>query len=398
MDKKIENTFIYKKRKKDKLPLLTYENYKTIDENLISKYTVIELKEVCRKYKLRVSGKKQILIDRIKLLFKKIDNVITIQKRVRLYNVKTIYRLKGPAIHNRNICVNNTDPVLLEPIENIQFELFYSYTDDNDKVYGFNIYSLICMIKSKQHSINPILNPYTRENINQNHIKNIITLYNLSINTFHSLKGNYERCNHSIYRNSFIIHRLRELSNSRNSLNNILNRFIQSTNSNYNNYTPILRTQSIYIREHIHKYEEIVNVRLLPINERVNKLFIEIDRLGNYTNKDWFNNLTHIQYARLYRVIYDIWNYRARLSSFIKSQICPFHGPFEGLFVNSIRHMDLSTQELKLICLIVLENLIYSGISDDIKQLSTLHCLTGLTIISIPARSALPWLYESVIL
>ena len=59
--------------------------------------------------------------------------------------------------------------------------------------------------------------------------------------------------------------------------------------------------------------------------------------------------------------------------------------------------MDLSTTSLKTVCLIVFENLVYSGINIEIRKIGTLIALTGLTVISPPSRTVMPWLYESII-
>jgi hypothetical protein len=164
--------------------------------------------------------------------------------------------------------------------------------------------------------------------------------------------------------------------------------------SSYANYHPVV-TNALSIDE-FNIYRNITAIRILPIQERINNLFMEIDQLGNYTQSEWFTELSHLNYARLYRSLYDIWNYRGQLSPTLKRNICPFHGPFEGIFPNSVRHVDLSTDDLKRACLIVIENMTYSGISPVIKQIGIMHALSALTIVSTPARESLTWLYESI--
>ena len=44
----------------------------------------------------------------------------------------------------------------------------------------------------------------------------------------------------------------------------------------------------------------------------------------------------------------------------------------------------------------IMENIIYTGINNEYKQIGTLHILTALTHVSIPARASLPYLFESV--
>lgn len=166
--------------------------------------------------------------------------------------------------------------------------------------------------------------------------------------------------------------------------------------SSYNNYQPYTRTSNVIDPVGYARYQDIVTTRQHPVNTRIIRLFMEIDRLGNYTQSTWFSELTHLQYARLYRSLYDIWNYRGQLTMAIKIQICPFHGPFDGIFPNTVRHIDLSIDNLRMACLIVLENMIYSGINDELRQLGVMHALTALTVASVSARAALPWLYESI--
>ena len=124
---------------------------------------------------------------------------------------------------------------------------------------------------------------------------------------------------------------------------------------------------------------------------------MEIDQLGNYTLSSWFLNLNTSQYIRLYRSFYDIWHYRGQLDRDVKLKICPFGNPFAGIFDRSVYYDEISLEQIKNACLIVFENMVYSGIDDDHRKLGTFHALSALTLVSTPARNALPWLYESVV-
>jgi hypothetical protein len=44
-----------------------------------------------------------------------------------------------------------------------------------------------------------------------------------------------------------------------------------------------------------------------------------------------------------------------------------------------------------------MENMVYSGINNEIRQIGAFHVLTALTMVSIPARHSMPWLYESIV-
>jgi hypothetical protein len=102
------------------------------------------------------------------------------------------------------------------------------------------------------------------------------------------------------------------------------------------------------------------------------------------------------QYIRLYRILYEIWNYRSNLSREVKLRICPHISPFEGIFPRVIYHNDLSFNQIQNACVTVFENMVYQGIDEDHRKIGTFHALSGLTMVSDNARQAMPWLYESV--
>jgi len=143
-------------------------------------------------------------------------------------------------------------------------------------------------------------------------------------------------------------------------------------------------------------YNKIVEMRRKPLETRIQELFIEIDRLGNYTQSSWFSNLHRREYILLYRQLYDIWSYRALLSFELKNKICPLFDPFSEIFTHPIYERNILEDQIKLACLTVIENLVYSGIDEDHKKVGTLHALSGLTMVSHDARQAMLWLYESV--
>ena len=124
-------------------------------------------------------------------------------------------------------------------------------------------------------------------------------------------------------------------------------------------------------------------------------IFQQIDALGNYSNPDWFNNLSHFKMVVYVRELYDIWVYRAQLSDETKLQIVPGN-------LNPIRHIDLSTIQLnssytvKSSILNIIEVLISSGVDESSKSLGAYYCLAALTLVNSEAAEAMPWLYQSV--
>lgn len=363
------NPDIYKSPKPKKnaalLPI-TYTNFISgyIDLN---DYIIPSLKEAAKSYKIRSSGKKQEIIDRITKFFLQTKASIKIQTCFREWVCRYIIRLRGKALHARDLCVNDVDFCTMEPIREIKDDYFYSFTDKQNITYGFDITSLIEMFKR-----NNKLNPYTREPWSTSHMNNIITLYNLCF----ILCEGFSKMN------------IPYTKNNTTTINNHNRRQIRL------DYNPV--TRPITREEDLIRYTNIANIRNHTIDNRINELFIEIDLLGNYTHREWFDNLELRDYIRLYRKLYEIWYYRGELSRDVQNNICPFYSPFDGIFTRPLLHNEIQLQQIKTACLIVIENMVYSGITEDYRRIGTLHALSALTSVSNGARTSLPWLYESI--
>ena len=375
------------KEKAGELLEINYENYAK-SGLILKKYKIPKLKEAAKKYRLRISGSKTVLIDRLCEYFKKSMLCIKIQRLFRGSIVRMSLLLRGIALLDRKLCTNDTDFVTMEPLNEIPNEQFYSYTDERDFTYGFNISSLIQMFKKK----GKIENPYNREKIQKKIVDDIITIYKISFIIYQSFKDeNEDIITSNTYRRYYSINRLQQESNNRDSEQE--NDY--TTTPIVTNYNPRLVRYNLTENE-ILIYRQIQDLRTRTIPQRINELFVKMDHLGNYTQSSWFLNLEIRGYYRLYRCLYDIWNYRAEISIITKNGICPFHGPFDGVFTRPIQYNTLTLEEIRLACLIVMENLVYSGIDEDHRKLGCFHALSGLTIVSIGARNAMHWLYESV--
>jgi hypothetical protein len=137
-------------------------------------------------------------------------------------------------------------------------------------------------------------------------------------------------------------------------------------------------------------------IRAKPFAMRIQGLFMDIDLLGNYTNMSWFTTLERRDFIRMYRILYEIWNYRGGLSMEIKQKICVVADPFYEITRRNVDFYQAPISFIQEICLKVMEYLVYGGIDDEYRKIGTLHVLSALTVVSTPARMAMPWLYESI--
>lgn len=160
----------------------------------------------------------------------------------------------------------------------------------------------------------------------------------------------------------------------------------------YNNLLKLIRlspnTINIVIKNDAIDLEKELDFRIIS-------LFQFINSLGHYTNHRWFNNLNNIQIINWCSGLSDIWFYRAQISNQVKARIYPHGNPFISLTRPLSTNMSLYT--LRKTCVGICENLIYSGINNDDKNMGAYYVLTSLTLQSSDAAVALPWLFQSVI-
>ena len=313
----------------DNIIIPTMKNYNDITNY---NYNVSQLKIIAKNYKLKISGNKNELVSRIFTFLYLSSYIIKIQKVFRGHIVKKYIGLHGPAATKRNLCTNSTDFVSMEPLEEIKFNQFLSYKDEDGFIYGFDITSLFNLF-SKNGNINN--NPYNRNKIPDTILKNIKTLLRLS----------------KILKITIVLD---------------------------------LEDETPSISE-----EKVVELRALS-------LFQNIDSLGNYSNCNWFLSLNRNQIIKFVRELADIWSYRAQLSVETKRAICPPNGdPFRNLNM-SVIHISPNFNIVRKVVLEVLEKLVNTGVDKDSKSLGAYYVLGALTLVNQDAATSLPWLFQSL--
>lgn len=330
-------TEIKKEKKKADFIMPTMENYNIV---LSQNFTIKQLKEISGHYKIKLNSAtvKHEMMAKIYNYFKSYENSIIIQNVYRRYLFKQYNKLRGPARFNRSICVNDTDFFTLDNLVDIPYNQFFSFMDENNMIYGFNIMSIFNLF-NKDHPNEIIINtnatnPYNRNPFPKQVAKNIMKIIRLS----------------KIFKESI------NLDMNEGEEKNI-----------------------------------IVN-----IENRVIMLFNEIDYLGNYTNYNWFMSLSQTDLMRFIMEMKDIWSYRANLSEEVKREICPQHRElFHRMFMVDLRIANIPI--LREIALDIMNKLVRDGINHNSRCLGTNFVLCALTLINQDAADALPWLYQSVI-
>ena len=174
----VRNTIVVKK-KSDTLTrstVVTFHEYQR-DKVELNKYKLPELKQMAKYNKLTQTGTKSTLIQKLQHFFKLHLAALTLQKIVRGRFVRHVLHnhYRGAAFFDRKRCVNETDFFTLEPLHEIPFQQFFSFTDDHAFTYGFDIQSLILLHRTKEK----LINPYNREEFALNIYSRIFTLYHL---------------------------------------------------------------------------------------------------------------------------------------------------------------------------------------------------------------------------
>jgi RNase P subunit RPR2 len=295
-------------------------------------FNLAQLKSFAKHYKLKLSGNKSELLTRVYSYLYFYEFITKIQKIFRGFLARKYRDIHGPASMNRKLCTNNSDFITMEPVEEINFNQFLSYKDEDGFVYGFDIISLHNLFLKSPAEMK---NPYNRNAIPETIFKNIKQILRLS------------------------------------------------------------RVFKIHINLHFEDDSKIVSNEK-SIELRALGLFQNIDSLGNYSNSEWFLSLNRIQLIKFVRELSDVWNYRAQLSQEIKRNICPPNAdPFRNLSMPYI-HTESNMWNVRKVILEVMEKMVNTGVDKDSKSLGAYYVLGALTLVNQDAADALPWLFQSL--
>ena len=274
-----------------------------------------------------------------KIYLENIDKINLISKTYKNYLVKKITKARGPGFFKRSIINNKTDFLDLTTINDLSNSHLITYKDECNFIYGFSIQSLLSYIEELD-TIH-INNPYTQKPFPKIFIDNIYIVDN--------------------YNKKFkcIVHNTNQKENTNNTI----------------------------LHKKIHLAPE------LKVKRMCVSIFQRMDELELYTQASWFLDLNILKLKKLYFLIEDIWNYRARLTPALKKTFVT-----NGIAFNvPIFYIKKITNKIKIqnILLHEFEKFVYQGSTKSDCVTASYWILMGLTNVSPAAASGCPSLVQS---
>ena len=126
---------------------------------------------------------------------------------------------------------------------------------------------------------------------------------------------------------------------------------------------------------------------------RILDVFMKLDFLGYHSNTEWFSDLTLEDHIKLYRELYELWNYRLQLTSELKKTICP---GLDGIMKHDPFKFSLKSQrELRWwqkLNINIFDTLVSTATEKTNRALGAMYCLTALCKVSSKTRDSYNWL------
>ena len=139
--------------------------------------------------------------------------------------------------------------------------------------------------------------------------------------------------------------------------------------------------------------EKKIHDKFMNLQEKCVNVFQKIDVLNNYTKCSWFLDLNSRKLKTLYYYLFDLWNFRLNFSNdekkkYIKSQ---------PVFIIDYSVLKKYTNYYKIahIILSIFDRFLSEGETVSDKSTAANWILSVLTLVSLDARNAFPWLYQA---
>lgn len=284
------------------------------------------------------NSKKKILETQLFSFYKSISEKDNTKDIIKINKIKNYWKkylnnkrlsIYGPGFLSKSSCINQEDCFTMEDINDIPDKFFFSIKDKKNCIFFFDVRTFNKLMSKKK------INPYTREPIDD-----------ISILKFNKRKEYMKQ----------------------------------------NNIDIIFPEELEYIKN------------LSPEQKIQNKIFSifqtidELNVMAGGTKLSWFNNLNVSQLKKYYRVLEDVWNYRASLSLSQKKEIVPENNMF-SFGVNYILQLN-NTVKLKNIILNEMDKLINSAPNVANRHTGAYYVLIALTEVSPECANDMPWLIQ----
>ena len=135
---------------------------------------------------------------------------------------------------------------------------------------------------------------------------------------------------------------------------------------------------------------EIIQERRNNIKQLTVDLFSEIEISGYDCDINWFLSLHIYQLKKLYKVLEDIWNYRAQLSQEAKNNIVPPNGIIFNISINNIMRI-INRRELQKI---IINNVskFKTAVTPADRNIGFMYFLMGLSTVSSGCNAHYGWM------
>jgi len=146
---------------------VTPENYHLLYKH---NFTIPQIKSILKKYKISFRNYKKktdLLYFCINILFL-CSKIKKIQKCWRNHFICEFNKTLGPSFKNKKLSNNTDDFYTAEDLDEIDYYYYFSFKDNDNFVYTFNIVSIHALIEKRQTE-----NPYNRKKLSNEIINNV---------------------------------------------------------------------------------------------------------------------------------------------------------------------------------------------------------------------------------
>jgi len=138
--------------------------------------------------------------------------------------------------------------------------------------------------------------------------------------------------------------------------------------------------------------EQIYNARVVKLFQTID----ELDIVAGGADHTWFLDLNIKRAKDFYRILEDIWNYRAELTNERKMELVPTRKilNINPKYVFALKENSVKPKELHKYLLTEMEEMVTASENIENRKTCALFILTAFTEIHPQAAAALPWLVQ----